>query len=253
MAFPSGARSPGTGPRPGGTGPRSGGTGSGGTGHSDSPGIRSGSLLVTSTRTSGQLARIWSASAAAAATMCSQLSRISRSCRSASAATSRSAGSASEPSWPAPACAITGLSLMPSALITAEGTSPGSVTGVSSTNHTWQPAHACPGPSSWLPCRGFPGQPGRCLQGQPRLACPAGAGQGDQPALVQHLQHPRDILVPADEAGQRSAHGGGRPRCGGSPPARSSAAEASPGARAGLPSGAWPGAAPGRSCRSTPR
>ncbi len=70
------------------------------------------------------------------------------------------------------------------------------------------------GLSGWLP-----GEQRRRFDGQPRLACPARAGQRDEPALGQHLHHPRDVLVPADEAGQRLTHRGrsraGRraPRC----------------------------------------
>ena len=96
-----------------------GGTASGGTGHSASPVIRSGSRLVTSTRTPGHPASTSSASAAAAATTCSQLSRISRSRRFARAATNRCTGSAVAPIWPAPAWPITGLCRMPSAWRTA--------------------------------------------------------------------------------------------------------------------------------------
>ena len=86
-----------------------------------------------------------------------------------------------------------------------EGTSPGSVTGVSSTNHTWPPGPRLPRPVVLV--RAADSRDSRAaISGASRvLPAPPGPVKRDQPALVQHLHHPRDILVPADEAGQRLA------------------------------------------------
>jgi hypothetical protein len=130
----------------------SGGTGSGGTGHRVSPSMRRGCLLVARIRSRGQAARTWPASAAAASMTCSQLSRISTSSRSASASARRSSGSR-----PGPAArrAMTG-SRTPSASSTADGTSAGSVTRASGTNH----AAASSRPGASVASRVLPTPPG---------------------------------------------------------------------------------------------
>jgi hypothetical protein len=140
---------------------------SGGTGHRASPRIPSGSRLVASTRSLGQRPSRLSTSRAAASITCSQLSSTSSVWVADSASTRRliasrgMAGGSSNPT-----------SRRPSALVTACGTSPGSVTAASSTSH------APPGTSSAIlaatvvASRVFPAPPGpTSVTRRPSLSC----------------------------------------------------------------------------------
>src|SRR6266571_4163405 len=102
----------------------SGGIGSAGTGRRSSPGTRSASRLVASTRTPGQAPRIVSTRLAAASTRCSQLSRISSRWRLASARSGRRAA-------PPPSPPAAGASSLASSTrgLTASSTAPGSSAG----------------------------------------------------------------------------------------------------------------------------